>query len=75
MIKCPKCKTTKGITAVSIPGAYDAMTFQFNCLCGVMWKRGWGMRARGSREKMDKEMSNVEEKKTSSPGRSVWRAI
>jgi len=61
MIKCPRCKTTEGITAVRWRGPRDAISFQFNCsACGVMWKRSWGVRRREIAEQRRKEMENVE---------------
>ncbi len=60
MMKCPRCKAVKGITAVSYIGAFDVVSYQFNCpACGVMWKRSWGMRLRGGSEKRRKDMENV----------------
>lgn len=60
MITCPKCGTTEGITAVSYPGAMDALSYQFNCQCGAMWKRQWGMRIRDSGTKRRPVMAHVE---------------
>jgi transposase-like protein len=59
-VKCPRCNTEDGITAVRYTGPYDAISFQFNCSkCWVNWKRRWGTRRRGSRAERMKEMSNV----------------
>ena len=60
-MECWKCGNDEGITAISVPmGPMDAVTYQFNCPCGAIWKRSWGMRSRDAGAKRRAEMANVE---------------